>query len=129
MFCNRQDRNRIKRRASIVCPDYTGPVALLLVALIAMGMILWAGVSARAEGQTMYVCTETDPLNVRDAPDIHSDWVFRLDRGEPVTVLEIKNGWAYVSRCGDYGWAWAEYLADTPPVDKLPEGWLDVEED
>ena len=45
MFCHRQDRNRIKRRASIVCPDYTGPVALLLVAMTAVGMLLWMGVS------------------------------------------------------------------------------------
>lgn len=45
MFCHRQDRNRIKRRASIVCPDYTGPVALLLVGLAAVAMLLWVGVT------------------------------------------------------------------------------------
>lgn len=45
MFCNRQDRKRIKLRASIVCPDYTGPVALLLVCIAAVSMLLWIGVT------------------------------------------------------------------------------------
>ena len=64
---------------------------------------------ARAEGSgggsvpspcTRYVCTEADPLNVRDGPSRHAPWVYRLDRGEAVTVHEVKNGWAYVERCG-----------------------------
>ena len=134
MFCNRQDRNRIKRRASIICPDHTARVALLLVAcalVVWVLLIAWAGIASAEDlpGRVMYVVTQDDPLNVRDAPSRHAPWVYRLDRGEAVVVLEIKHGWAYVERCGDYGWAWAEYLADKPPADGLPEGWLDVEPD
>lgn len=84
---------------------------------------------ANAETRTMYVCTQEDALNVRESPSLHAEWVYWVDRGDPVTVYDTRGGWAYVERCGDYGWAWAEYLGDTPPVDKLPEGWLAVEED
>ena len=82
---------------------------------------------ANAETRTMYVCTQKDPLYVREDRSVHSDWVFWVDKGDAVTVLKIKRGWAYVERCGDYGWCWAEYLADKPPVDKLPDEFLEVE--
>ena len=84
---------------------------------------------ANAETRTMYVVTQDDPLNVRDSPNLHAPWVYRLERGEAVTVHDSKDGWAYVEWVGQYGWCWAEYLGDRPPVDGLPEGWLDVEED
>lgn len=105
-------------------PVYSKSLVLLLVAIALLALLIGA---ARAEGQTMYVCTQCDPLNVRDAPSLHAPWVFRLDRGEAVTVHDTKDGWAYVERCGDYGWCWAEYLTDKPPVDKLPEEFLKVE--
>ena len=81
---------------------------------------------------TRYVCTERDP-STSGGPQPPQPWVYRLDR-EAVTVHEVKNGWAYVERCGDYGWAWAAYLGESPPADKpaaqgLPEAWLAVEED
>lgn len=124
------EQKEIHRRTRDLMPDYTGIVAVLLVAVLALGMILYLGmVSATAEGRTMWVCTDVDPLNVRDGPSLHAPWVYRLDRGEAVTVHDTKDGWAYVERCGDYGWCWAAYLAERPPVDKLPEGWLAVEED
>ncbi len=132
----------------------------LALALGALGALSPGGLWAKAEGGgagagagggsdsgplcTRYVCTERDPLNVREGPNRHSPWVYRLDRGEAVTVHEVKNGWAYVERCGDSGWAWAAYLGENPPADQpaadqlapdkpaaqgLPEAWLAVEED
>ncbi len=107
-------------------PVYVQPLALAL-AILPLLMLLVAG--ARAEGQTMYVCTATDPLNVREEPNPHSPWLYQLDRGEAVEVLDEYKGWAYIAWTGQYGWCWAEYLADKPPADGLPEGWLDVEPD
>lgn len=127
-----------------------GVVLGLALALGALGTLspgrLWARAEESGGGGggsgvlcTRYVCTERDPLNVRDGPSLHAPWVYRLDRGEAVTVHEIRNGWAYVERCGDYGWAWAAYLKESPPADKpaaqglaadgLPEAWLAVEEE
>ena len=123
-----RDRQTLRRRTRDLMPDHTGLVALMLVALLALGMILYLGiVSATAEGRTMYVCTQTDPLNVRDAPNLHAPWVYRLERGEAVTVHDTEDGWAYVEWVGQYGWCWTEYLEDRPPVDKLPEEFLEVE--
>ena len=127
-------RKEIRRSSSIVCPRRTGRAALLLAACALVVWVLLIGLTgiAHAEdlpGRVMYVVTQDDPLNVREARSVHAPWVYRLERGEAVTVHEVNGKWAYVERCGDYGWAWAEYLSDTPPVDGLPEGWLDVEED
>lgn len=124
MWWKRHNTNRVPGCHGFPC--YTQPLVLVLAVLALLALLIGA---ARAEGQTMYVCTETDPLNVRDSPSLHAPWVYRLDRGEAVTVLDTKAGWAYVEWVGQYGWCWAEYLTDTPPVDKLPDGWLTVEED
>ena len=125
-----RDRQRLRISASIVCPHHTARAALLLVAVFIIAMVLYLGiVSATAEGQTMYVCTVEDALNVREGKGLHYDRVFWADRGDALDLIKIEGKYALVGRAGDFGWCPLEYLSDKPPVDKLPEDWLVVEND
>lgn len=129
LFRWREDRRRLRRRMRDVCPSHTGKalVALISFALVAcLLLICWTSL-ARAEGKVMYVATETDPLNVRERPSTRAPWVFQMDQGEALNVYEVKDGWAYVERTGDYGWASMKYLSETPLEDELPDDIWEVE--
>ncbi len=93
---------------------------------VLLGLLLLGPASGIAEGDveaeatpmpgafptTMYVSVEAGScLNVREKPSTAGAVVFRLERGEEVSAEQIRSGWAYVSRAGDYGWASLEFLS------------------
>lgn len=109
---------RRKRMGSVVCPDHTGRWVVWLIAVTVAGLLLWLGISpALADSQTLYAAVSAgSTLNVRDKP-VTGEVLYTLTRGDAVTVTETRNGWAYVERAGDYGWACLDYLTDTPPTE------------
>jgi cell wall-associated NlpC family hydrolase len=62
---------------------------------------------------------EVAPLH--SEPDASSEQVTQALRGEPLTVAERKDGWAYVSTAYGYpGWIAADALSEEQPGDWLP---------
>ena len=62
---------------------------------------------------------EVAPLHAE--PDPASEQVTQAVRGEPLTVLERRDGWARVTTAYDYpGWIAEAALADEPAADWLP---------
>lgn len=78
--------------------------------------------AARADGTTAYVLVDADSvLNVRMHPNLSADVVFRMERGETLSVDQLDgDGWAEVSRAGDFGYCRIEYLSEEPPADPQP---------
>lgn len=90
---------------------------LAACSIVLLALILLTLPAHAEEGQTLYaVVEEGSVLNVRDAPG-NGDVYLRLERGEAVTLLENKNGWAYVAVGSEYGWACMDYLSAEPPTD------------
>jgi uncharacterized protein YgiM (DUF1202 family) len=77
---------------------------------------------AHADTDTAYVLVEAGSvLNVRTHPSLGADVVFRMERGETLNVDQLDgNGWAEVSRAGDFGYCRIAYLSENPPADPQP---------
>ncbi len=84
---------------------------------------------AAAQSPGNYVVT-AGTLNVRLAPNTAGKGKCKLHRGEKVEVLEVKDGWARISRYYDGGseglsgdvahWVFARHLSATPAAEGLP---------
>ncbi len=82
-----------------------------------------AAATPAPEGYMLYAqVKEGSLLNVRERPATNAPVVYRLDRGDGVTAYDIRNGWAYVGRAGDFGWASLDFLTETPPESALAQG-------
>ena len=113
---------RVERMKPECLVDITWRVILVTAVLFVTFCAGWlvAMETGRAEGTTVYVCTESDLLNVREAADIHARVEYKLARGDAATLLQTdKYGWAEIVWVGQRGWCRAEYLSPEPPPRRL----------
>lgn len=68
------------------------------------------------------IVTENDPLNLRSAPDLNSEIVYQIPKGDYVGIYSVQGNWLYV-----------KYYADNIPVyygyvskDYVDISWLDT---
>ncbi len=92
--------------------------------LVVMACLLLSMPAAMADERTAYVVVDAGSvLNVRMLPSLGADVLFVMERGESLSVDSLgRDGWAQVSRAGDFGFCRIEYLSDTPPME--PERYL-----
>jgi uncharacterized protein YgiM (DUF1202 family) len=92
----------------------------MLAALLACLML--AAPAALADERAAYVLVEVGSvLNVRTHPRLKAEVLFVMERGEALIVDDVRqDGWAEVSRAGDFGYCRIEYLSDEPPADPQP---------
>lgn len=66
------------------------------------------------EAQPAYVAARL--LNCRDAPSLRARTVRRLERGVPVNVYAVEEGWANIAHRRGQCWALADYLSVEAPL-------------
>ena len=65
----------------------------------------------------LYVDTDIDPLSMRDEPDVHEGVILtRIDRGEPVMLLQELGDWCHVQYGAYVGYCATQYLSRIKPV-------------
>ena len=74
--------------------------------------------AAEYEEETVYA---TENVNIRTEPNTESEKVAQLKKGESITRIGEADGWSKVIYDGEERYITSEYLALTPPEEKLTE--------
>lgn len=73
---------------------------------------------AAQPSETLYVDAAT--LNIRSDASTQSSVVARLQRGDPVQVIEQRNGWSKIVHGAAFAWVATRYLAQTVRAAPIP---------
>jgi len=113
------DSLKISPRVRRVCGYNTcRTLAVTLMCLLTVMWALWILGAAVASAETIVYCTGSD-VRLRWEP-VNGEVIGYLNKGDAVTLLEVKNGWGNVLVGNDPLWVDLSYLSEIPP-DELPE--------
>ena len=94
-------------------------LGIVMVLMMAIGLMVpvFGSAESVAGHSAMYVyCSNGKRLNVREAPSLNAELLFRLENGQKVSILEdCGNGWAMVSCNGRSGFAMTKFLQAKKP--------------
>lgn len=97
-------------RVRIITGNYTGHILASLI-LIALALMV---IRTLAHAETTVYCTGNE-VRVRYKAAT-GEVLYWLDRGDEVTLYEIKGAWGRVVRSGDEGWVSLQFLSERAPV-------------